>query len=56
MEKQVIVFDTSIPKKHSVCFKTSQADAAITTVYVMRTGLGKPIPTKIKVTVEEVTT
>lgn len=28
MEKQVIIFTEAVPKKHSVCYKTKQADAA----------------------------
>jgi len=55
MEKQVIVFNTQIPKKHSVCFKTDDAEAAVNTIYIMRKALGKPVPSAIRVTVEEVT-
>lgn len=54
MEKQVIVFDKPEGKKHSVCFKTSQTDPAISAVYVMRSHLGGKVPKKIKVTIEEV--
>lgn len=55
MTKQEIIFDSSEPKKHSVCFKTSQKDPAISSVYLMRTAFaGQKEPKKIKVTVEEV--
>ena len=54
MEKKVIVFDKPESKKHSVCYKTSQEDPAVTSIYVMRSHLGIPLPLKIKVTVEEV--
>jgi hypothetical protein len=54
MKKQTIVFDKPEGKKHSVCFKTSQDDPAITSVYVMRSHLGSPAPKKIKITIEEV--
>jgi hypothetical protein len=55
MEKQVIVYDKSDPKKHSVRFNTSEDDAAIDSIYIKRTHLGNPIPKKLKVTIEEVT-
>jgi hypothetical protein len=54
MEKQTIVFDKPEGKKHSVCYKTSQQEPAVTSIYVMRTALGSPVPRKIKVTIEEV--
>jgi len=54
MDKQIIVFNKQEPKKHSVCFKTDQADAAVTSIYIMRTSLGRPVPKTIKVTIEEV--
>ncbi len=53
MEKQVIVFDSSDPKKHSIRFNTSQDKAAIESIYVRREVLGKSVPTKLKVTIEE---
>jgi hypothetical protein len=54
MNKQVVIFDKSEKKKHSVCFKTSQNDPAVTSIYVMKSALGSPSPIKIKVTIEEV--
>lgn len=54
MEKQEIVLDIKVDKKHSVCYKTLQADVAVSAVYVMRKQLGKSVPNKIKVTIEEV--
>jgi hypothetical protein len=54
MEKQTVIFDKVEPKKNSLCFKTTQEDPAITSVYVMKYALGKPFPAKIKVTIEEV--
>ena len=55
MEKQEVVFETKEDKKHSVCYKTSRADAAVVSIYLMRTAF-KPAqaPKKIKVTIEEV--
>jgi len=53
MDKKVIIFKEQIPKKHSVCFKTSDKEAAVTSIYVMRASMGKPIPKAIKVTIEE---
>jgi len=54
MEKREIIFDIPEDKKHSVCYKTAQADPAITSIYVQRSALGKPTPKKIKVTIEEI--
>lgn len=54
MEKQVVVFDKMEGKKNSCCYKTTQDDPAITSVYVMKYALGQPYPKKIKVTIEEV--
>lgn len=53
MEKQVIIFDKPEGKKHSICYKTSQNDPAIQSVYVMRSHLGNIPPKKIKITIEE---
>ena len=53
MEKQTVIFDKVEPKKNSLCFKTTQEDPAITSVYVMKYALGKPFPQKIKITIEE---
>lgn len=54
MNKQEIVFEIKEDKKHSVCYKTKNADAAVTSIYVMRKNLGTPVPNKIKITIEEV--
>jgi len=54
MDKQVVVFSTYEPKKHSVCYKTKEVDVAITSIYIMRSALGTNVPKKIKVTIEEV--
>lgn len=54
MEKQEVIFDKSEKKKHSVCFKTTQINPAVTAIYVMKLSLGTPVPKKIKVTIEEV--
>jgi len=54
MEKQVVVFTKAVPKKHSVCYQTDEEGVAVKSVYIMRKALGKPVPTKIKVTIEEV--
>jgi len=53
MEKQVIIFDKPESKKHSICYKPSQEDPAMTSIYVMRSHLGVPPPLKLKVTIEE---
>jgi hypothetical protein len=53
MEKQTILLDIKVDKKHSVCYKTLQADVAVSAVYIMRKQLGKPVPNSIKVTIEE---
>jgi hypothetical protein len=54
VEKQVVVFDSSEEKKHSVCFKTSQERPGVTSIYIMKSCLGQPYPKKVKVTIEEV--
>lgn len=54
METLEVVFDQQVGKKHSVCFKTSQLDPAVSAIYVSRTHLGKPVPRVIRVTIEEV--
>lgn len=48
------MFETSEPKKHSVCYKTSDKKAAVQSIYVMCNILGTPVPKKIKITIEEV--
>jgi hypothetical protein len=53
MQKQIIIFDRPEDKKHSVCYKTGEENPAVTSIYVMRSHLGNPLPKKIKVTVEE---
>ena len=53
MEKKEIVFDLAEPKKHSICFKTTEKDAPIQSVYLMRTAFGAEEPKRIKITVEE---
>lgn len=52
MKKQVVVFDVREDKKHSVCYKTSQKDAAVSSVYVKNEALGSPVPKAIKGTFE----
>ena len=54
MEKQVIIFDTADPKKHSIRFNTSDLEAATASIYLKKTIIGTPVPKKIKVTIEEV--
>ena len=53
MEKTVVVFPIREDKKHSVCYKATDREAAIQSVYIMRTALGKPVPSKVKITIEE---
>ena len=54
MEKQVVIFDIAEPKKHSICFKSKDKDAAVQSVYLMRTAFGGEDPKRIKITVEEI--
>jgi hypothetical protein len=54
MEKQEIIFDVPEGKKHSVCYKTKDKEAAIQSVYIMRHSLGTPVPKVVKITIEEV--
>jgi len=54
MEKQEIILKIDEDKKHSVRYKPSSQDAAITAIYVMRRCLGPLVPKTIKVTIEEV--
>jgi hypothetical protein len=54
MEKQEVIFDKSEGKKHSVCYKTSQENPAISSIYIMRSALGGSVPKKIKCTIEEI--
>lgn len=55
MEKQVIVLTDGVDKKHSVCYKAKDKDAAVTSIYLMRSAF-KPnkAPKAIRVTIEEV--
>jgi hypothetical protein len=54
MDKQIVVFDSKEMKKHSVCYKTKQANAAIKSVYIMKTAFASgKVPDKIKITIEE---
>lgn len=53
METLEVVFDQQVGKKHSVCFKTSQVDPAVSSIYVSRKHLGKPIPERIRIIIEE---
>ena len=53
MNKQEVIFDTCEPKKHSVCYKTSQQNPAVTSIYIMKTALGQQFPAKIKMILEE---
>lgn len=54
MKEQVVVFDKCEPKKHSICYKTTQTDPAVTSIYVMKYALGQPFPQKIKLVIKEV--
>jgi len=54
MDTQVIIFDEPVHKKHSVRFDTSDKDAIISSVYVKRGCFGVVAPTKLKVTIEDV--
>ena len=54
MEKQVIVFDKVIPKKHSVRFDTTDPEAAVSSIYIKRDCLGSSTPKKVCITIEEV--
>ena len=56
MKKQEVIFDSYDHKKNSVCYKTSQSNPAVTSIYLMRTALSGSavIPKKLKVTIEEV--
>jgi len=54
MEKKIVTFTKSEPKKHSVCYKTDDKQAAVQSIYVMRTALGNVPPKAIKVTIEEI--
>jgi hypothetical protein len=53
MKTLEVVFDQQVGKKHSVCFKTSQVDPAVSSIYVSRKHLGKPIPERIRIIIEE---
>ena len=53
MKAQVIIFDKSEAKKHSICFKTTQESPAVTSIYVMKTALEGAVPKKLKVTIED---
>ena len=53
MKAQVIIFDKSEAKKHSICYKTSQESPAVTSIYVMKTALEGAVPKKLKVTIED---
>ena len=53
MEKQVIIFDETDPKKHSIRFNTSDPEVATNSIYLKKTVIGLPVPKKIKVTIEE---
>jgi hypothetical protein len=47
--EQVVIFDKFEAKKHSVCYKTSQENPAVTSIYVMKSALPNPYPKKLKV-------
>ena len=54
MEKQVIIFDQTDPKKHSVRYNTSdKSTSAVESIYIKRSHLGLAYPKSIKVTIEE---
>ena len=54
MNKITIIYDKAEPKKHSVRYNTSQAEPAVSSIYISRSALGGQIPLLIKVTIEEV--
>lgn len=54
MEKKEITLKDAVPKKNSVCYKTSDKDAAVRSIYLMRSAFSGPAPRAIKVTIEEV--
>jgi hypothetical protein len=54
MEKKVVILSIKEPKKHSICYKTKDADAAIQSVYLMRSAIGLAEPKAVKITIEEV--
>lgn len=55
MEEKTIVFKEQIPKKHSVCYKTNDKDAAVQSIYLMRSAFkpNKP-PDAIEVVIREI--
>ncbi len=50
---QKIVFDTVELKKHSLRYRTSNKDAAVSDVYIKRSALPLVYPKKIVVTIEK---
>ena len=55
MKTQTIIFDVPKAKKHSVRYDTTQSEAVIGSIYVLRTAFdGKEAPKKLKVTIEAV--
>lgn len=54
MEKIVVVFDQLEPKKHSLRFNSSEQEPAVSSIYVSRKAFVGEVPTKIKITIEEV--
>ena len=52
-EKNIVIFNTREEKKHSVCYKTDDKDAAVTSIYVMKRAF-KKMPTTVKVTIEPI--
>ena len=52
--KQIIeqYFDKSEAKKHSICYKPSEANPAMTSIYIMKSHMTMPYPKKLWVKVE----
>lgn len=53
MDKQVVTLVKGDDKKHSVVYRAVGEDQAVTSVYIMRRNLGKPVPQKLIMTLEE---
>ena len=55
MDKKVMVLSDGVDKKYSVCYKAKDKDAAVQSIYLMRTAF-KPgkAPKDIRLTIEEV--
>lgn len=55
MARIEVVLGTPQEKKHSIRYDALSGDAAVSTVYIFKKALPKEgIPTKVKITIEEV--